>query len=172
MATILRCWWQNLDLGAIFWILVSDADTKRKWTIVTKMAKTVTNILKLSSTHFVSNIRLQNRCNRHFQSTYERTVHFSRTVHFQPKGWPSPDSLRRSHRFWLNDKANIKWAILSEVALVLIQSKQFCPHKFWMLIYSFFLSFERGKYVWQILLRSYFFSVQYYWLIQNRFQLI
>ena len=54
--------------------------------------------------------------------------------------------------------AHITWVftILSEVALVLIQSKQFCPHKFWIW-YIRFLSFERGKYVWQILLRSYFF---------------
>ena len=32
--------------------------------LVTKKAKTVTNILKLSPTHFVSNIRHQHRCNR------------------------------------------------------------------------------------------------------------
>ena len=32
--------------------------------LVTEMAKTVTNILKLSPTHFVSNIRHQHRCSR------------------------------------------------------------------------------------------------------------
>ena len=34
--------------------------------LVTKMAKTVTNILKLSPTHFVSNIRHQHRCSHNF----------------------------------------------------------------------------------------------------------
>ena len=43
-------------------MLVPDANVERKRMLVTKMAKTVTNILKLSPTHSVSNIRHQHRC--------------------------------------------------------------------------------------------------------------
>ena len=42
-------------------MLVPDATVKRKWMFATK---TVTNILPLSPTHFVSNIRHQYRCNQ------------------------------------------------------------------------------------------------------------
>ena len=40
--------------------------------LVTKMTKTVTNILQLSPIHFVSNIRIQHQCGRlfHFRLTH------------------------------------------------------------------------------------------------------
>ena len=53
--TLLGCWRQNYDLGDIFWMLVPDANVKRQRMLVTKTGKTVTNILKLSPTHFVPN---------------------------------------------------------------------------------------------------------------------
>ena len=58
--TIFGCWGQNVDVGDIFWML---ANVKIQWALMTKMAKTVTNILKLSSTRFVANIRHRHRCN-------------------------------------------------------------------------------------------------------------
>ena len=51
--------------------------------LVTKMVKTVTNILKLSPTHFVSNIRHQHRCSPNIRippPTSQIDHHF--TVHF------------------------------------------------------------------------------------------
>ena len=50
-----------MDVGDIFWMLVP-AHVKRSCILVTKIAKTVTNILELSPTHFVANIRHQHRC--------------------------------------------------------------------------------------------------------------
>ena len=58
LVTIKQCWRQNSDLGEIIWMLV------------TKIAKTVTKILKLSLTHFVYNIRHQHRCSC-FNKIYE-----------------------------------------------------------------------------------------------------
>ena len=49
-------WWQFIDVGDRTLLLVATF-----FMSVTKMAQIV-NILKLSSTHFVSNIRHQNRC--------------------------------------------------------------------------------------------------------------
>ena len=60
LETVLECWRQNSNFGDLFWMLVPDAQVKRM--LVTKMAKTVTNIVILSPTHFVSNIRHQHRC--------------------------------------------------------------------------------------------------------------
>ena len=51
--TIYGCWWNLLNVGARRWF--------KTWMLVAKMAKTVTNILKLSPTHFISNIRHQHR---------------------------------------------------------------------------------------------------------------
>ena len=85
------CWW--LYLGDNFWILVTefrywwhllDVDAQRlcyERMLVTKTAKTVTNISKLSATHFVSNIRHQHRCRREwaietFQKKYRLKVSF------------------------------------------------------------------------------------------------
>ena len=50
MATDIRCWWQNYYVGDFFIML----------TIL--CIKSVTNISKLSPTHFVSNIHHQHRC--------------------------------------------------------------------------------------------------------------
>ena len=47
-------------------MLVPDVNVQRQRMLVTKIAKTVTNIFKLSPTHFVSNIRHQHRCSRIF----------------------------------------------------------------------------------------------------------
>ena len=52
LVTIFGCLWQNFDIGDIFWMLV------------TKSAKIVTNISKLSPTYFVYNICRQHRCSR------------------------------------------------------------------------------------------------------------
>ena len=41
---------------------------------MTKMAETVTNILFLSPTHFVSNIRHQHRCNLRFNFNLQRNI--------------------------------------------------------------------------------------------------
>ena len=60
--TILEYWRQNYDFGDIFWMLVLNANVKRYRMLVTKVAKSVTNILKLSPTYFVSNVRHQHRC--------------------------------------------------------------------------------------------------------------
>ena len=62
LATIFGCWWQNFDIGDIFWMLVLDDNVKIKTMLGTKTAITVTNISKLSLTHFVSHIRQQHRC--------------------------------------------------------------------------------------------------------------
>ena len=50
-------------VGNIFWMLVLDANVKRKWMLVSHLwtigygnQETVTNILLLSLTHFVANI--------------------------------------------------------------------------------------------------------------------
>ena len=45
LVTILRCWWLNFDVGAIFSIILPDANLKRNSMLVTKMAKTITNSL-------------------------------------------------------------------------------------------------------------------------------
>jgi len=58
------CWWQNFDIGDIFWMLLPDANAKKYSMLATKSAETVTNISKLSPTYFVSNIRRQHRCSR------------------------------------------------------------------------------------------------------------
>ena len=63
LVTIFGCWRQNFHIGDIFRMLVSDANAKIERKLVTKTVKTVTNISKLSPTHFVSNIRHQHRCN-------------------------------------------------------------------------------------------------------------
>ena len=55
------CWWQ-------FWVLVLNANLKRQRMLVTKTAKTVTNISNLSPKHFVSNIRHQQQCSWNIQS--------------------------------------------------------------------------------------------------------
>ena len=72
------CWWhfdvddsksvtENRSLwhlnGDMIWMLVTDANVKIKWLLVTRMIETVTNIFKLSPTNFVSNIRCPHRCN-------------------------------------------------------------------------------------------------------------
>ena len=44
--TIFECWSKNFDIGELFWKLI----------MVIKLAKNVTNIIKLSATHFVSKI--------------------------------------------------------------------------------------------------------------------
>ena len=54
----------TFDKGDIFWMLVPDANVKRKKMLVTKTAKPVTNISKLSPKQFVSNIRHQHRCSQ------------------------------------------------------------------------------------------------------------
>ena len=61
-AKIFWCWWQSylgdrVYLGDIFWI-------------VTTMVTTINNMLKLSPTHFVSNIRHQHRFHRFEISIY------------------------------------------------------------------------------------------------------
>ena len=51
-------WWRFVDVGDIFWMLVPNflvINLKSWWMLVIQMAKTVTNV-KLSTTHFVSNI--------------------------------------------------------------------------------------------------------------------
>ena len=63
LMTILGCWWQNFDVGDIFGMFVPDANVKRQWMLATKMTKTATNIIQLSPTNSVSNIRHQHRCN-------------------------------------------------------------------------------------------------------------
>ena len=67
IVTIWEYWRQNRHLVNVFWKLVLVAYVKRFRMWVTKIprmwgAKSVTNIIKLSSIHFVSNIRQQNRC--------------------------------------------------------------------------------------------------------------
>ena len=47
-----------------FRMLVPEANVKRYWMLMAKIKKTVTNILKLPPTHFVSNIGHQHRCSR------------------------------------------------------------------------------------------------------------
>ena len=42
LVTILRCWWLNFDVGAIFWMSGPSAYVTRKWMLVTKMSKKVT----------------------------------------------------------------------------------------------------------------------------------
>ena len=37
-ATILRCWWLNFDVGAIFWMLILDANMKRLLMLFTRIA--------------------------------------------------------------------------------------------------------------------------------------
>ena len=44
LVTILECRRQNKDLGDIFWMLVPETNVKRKTVLLTKMAKTVTNM--------------------------------------------------------------------------------------------------------------------------------
>ena len=58
------CWWPTVGLivmlGTIcgcWWILVSDANVKKYWMLVTKMPK------PLPTSYFVCNIRHQHRCN-------------------------------------------------------------------------------------------------------------
>ena len=58
-----RYWWPNFAIDDIFWMLVPDAHVKRDGD--DENSQKVTNIWKLSPTHFVSNIRYQYRCS-HF----------------------------------------------------------------------------------------------------------
>ena len=64
--------WSSCD---IFRILLPEAYVNSKWLMLTKMAKTVTNMFKLSPTHYVSNIRHRHRCNR--QNVNPSQVFFS-----------------------------------------------------------------------------------------------
>ena len=54
MKTICGCWWHRLNVGALRYC-------KKWWELMTK---SITNILKLTPIHFVSNIRQRDRCNR------------------------------------------------------------------------------------------------------------
>ena len=56
LVIIVRCWWRTFDIGDIFWLSAM------------KTVKILTNISKLSPTHFVSNISHQHRCNQFFAS--------------------------------------------------------------------------------------------------------
>ena len=67
-------WWQNFDIGDIFWMLVPDANVKRYRILVAKTTKTAINISKLSPKNFVSNIRHQHRCSNEMSiSVWEST---------------------------------------------------------------------------------------------------
>ena len=66
---VTQCWRQFLDVDDVFWMLLPDAYVKRKWILVTNMAKAVTIISELSvftyhqnfsSPTFVTNIDLIN----------------------------------------------------------------------------------------------------------------
>ena len=66
LVTFSRCWWQNFDLRDIFWMLarrLCKKESGRWWPKWSKLSPTCCNILKLSSTHFVFNIRLHYRYN-------------------------------------------------------------------------------------------------------------
>ena len=64
LVKIFAFWWQNFDIGNIYWRWLPVAYVKRLRMLVTKTVKTVTNISKLSPIHFVSNIRHKHRCSR------------------------------------------------------------------------------------------------------------
>ena len=64
------CWWASFDVGEIFWILVPDVNIEKGCMLVAKMVKTVINIVELSPTHFVFNIRHQHQCNRWQRQQY------------------------------------------------------------------------------------------------------
>ena len=57
IVTILGCWWQSFDLGDTLCMLSPDSNLNRYSVLMTKTAKTVTNIFKLSPANFVSNTR-------------------------------------------------------------------------------------------------------------------
>ena len=64
------CWWASFDVGEIFWMLVPDVNIEKGCMLVAKMVKTVINIVELSPTHFVFNIRHQHQCNRWQRQQY------------------------------------------------------------------------------------------------------
>ena len=83
MLMTLWCWWLTVgDNFGGYWcptLMLRDAyvNANVKRMLVTEMTKTVTNILKLSPTHFVSNIRQKHRCNR---SSSSWTINFLQTT--------------------------------------------------------------------------------------------
>ena len=72
--------WQ-VDIGDNFWVLVPDAYLKRSRMLVTKTAKTVTKISKLSPTHLVSNSRRQHRCSQILKTSLSKNSSFEYFLH-------------------------------------------------------------------------------------------
>ena len=83
MVTDLRCWWQNHYVGDFFSLC---------WWF-SQCNKSVTNISNLSSTHLVSNIHHQHRCNH-----LGLKIKILKLLEIQPKNisfiwkWPLTDS--------------------------------------------------------------------------------
>ena len=110
MVTDLRCWWQNHYVGDFFFLLC--------WWFF-QCIKSVTNILNLSPTHLVSNIRHQHQCNRldcpdqtHFIfeiNVGKRRIRPTCRTNLKDTTVILTASVSEKTQFWPTSKINWKW---------------------------------------------------------------